>query len=341
MRRQLYFVAFILMLILGVYASYYYSNYKVQNLPVRATFPEMPDTRLLDELDRKPTKGANLVYAPLSPDYTGSPFRPDIPGNEMPDTTFTNNNLVIRTGQYSDSTMGYIRRMEAKNFEDNYQHTTGFTKNSPFIFTHYRLEQVFRNNFRYYQEYLPFGEARVKAITNIPGEPSPDRYRVYHYHTDTFFRQLVVIKRSAKDHITFAMPTGEDKSLKVLYQRAERLIQENQGDTLGAGDQLVLPLMDFQLRNTYARADSASAREAVQGYTKFTTIMNTQYNVLKKPESERSAAHRMVFNKPFLFYHQHPMRTEGPSFLAWVGNGRLLLDKNRNSERQSSASVSP
>jgi hypothetical protein len=328
------------MLILGVYASYYYSNYKVQNLPVRATFPEMPNTRLIDDLDKKPAKEANLVYAPLSPEYAQSPFLPTISGYKMPDTTFTNNNLVIRTGQYNDSTMGYIRRMEAKNFEDNYQHTTGFTKNSPFIFTHYRLEQVFRNNFRYYQKYLPFGEARVKAVTNIPGKPSPDRYRVYHYRMDTLFRQLVVIKRSAGNYITFAIPKV-NQSLKVLYQSAERLIQEKRGDTLEKNDQLVLPLMDFQLRNTYARRDSSSAGEAVQGYTKFTTIMNTQYNVLKKPGSGQSAAHRMVFNKPFLFYHKHPMITKSPSFLAWIGNGRLLLDKNRNSERRSSAGMSP
>lgn len=329
MRKQLYALTLILMLILGVYAAYYYSNYKVQNIPVRGIIKEMPRTEMIDSINKKPRADTNFVYAPLSPRYQQSPFKLGSKPIEVPNKEFSNANLIIRAGEFNDSTMGYIRREETRKFNNNYPHSTGFRNGDSYIFTHFHLEQVFRNNFKYYRKYLNFGGARVKAITQVPAESSPPIYEVRNYQPDSAFHHLITIKRFDGSRLVFAMPRNYNKSLNFLYNLSENQISQHKGDTITADKELVIPLVDFQLRNTYVMTNSLDNERPIQGFTKLTVIMNTRYNVLDKVNSEARADKRIHFNKPFLLYFQHSM-TENPAFLCWVANPDLLLKKNRN-----------
>ncbi len=331
MKKQLYFFALILMVMLGFYAAYYYSNYKVQNLPIRGEVSEIPKTNLVRTLKKQPEPDSNILYTALSPRQLTSPFRIGSKKKRLTDTALSNSNVVFRSGTYQDSTSGYIKLSENQNFLDNYQHNTGFTKGNPFIFLHLHIKQIFKKNFRYYHQYLPFKNAKVKALTYLPAKPSAKAYNVRYYPKANAYKYLVSLNRTDSSRLVFGIPKKQsDLSLRKLYYRAEEQIRNDKGQSLSADHQLVIPMMDFQITNSYIQNLGNKAKSKALGYTKLTLIMNTQYNVLDKEEMNDNVSNKLIFNKPFIFYCQKSsLKEHKPLLLSWVVNPHLLLAKNR------------
>lgn len=331
MKKQLYFFTLILMVMLGFYAAYYYSNYKVQNLPIRGEVSEIPKTQHVRTLKKPPNPDTNILYTALSPRRLASPFYIESGKKPLTDTSFANSNIVFRSGIYQDSTSGYIKLSENKHFLDNYQHNTGFRNGTPFIFLHLHIKQIFKKNFRYYGRYLPFKNARVKALTYLPEEPSAKAYNVRFYPKAKAYKYLVSLNRADSSRLVFGIPKKQSAlSMKKLYQRAEDQIKERKGQSLSADYQLVLPMMDFQITNSYVTDLDNKAKSKALGYTKFTLIMNTQYNVLDKGERNKEISNQIIFNKPFIFYYQQSnFNQDKPLLLSWIANSKLLLAKNR------------
>lgn len=335
MRKQLYIVTLILMVMFGVYAAYYYSNYKVQNFPVRGVVSEMPRTLFIQNLHKLASADTNLLYSGLSPKVPNNPLNLLFTAQTFQDTAIGLPNLVFRSGVFGDSTMGYIRRAENMNFQDNYQHSTGFSSKSPFIFTHVHLKQIFRKNFRYYQEYLPFNGERVKALTHMPERATPRFYKVRLYPGAKVFKYLVSIHRSDSSKLVLGMPygSGDKMAIDSLYKAAEKQISQAKGRMPEDNEKVVFPMLDFQITDTYAE-NAQTQKKAVQGYTKFTLITNTQYNVLQKPGGNIDTAQELVFDQPFLFYYQDKAQVqEVPVLLAWMAHPSLLLKKSRQGDK--------
>lgn len=331
MKKQLYFFTLILMVMLGFYAVYYYSNYRVQNLPIRGAVSEIPKTKLVRTLKKLPKPDSNILYTALSPRRPTSPFYIESGKKSLADTSFANSNIVFRSGIYKDSTYGYIKLSENQNFLDNYQHNTGFKKGNPFIFLHVHIKQIFKENFRYYHQYLPFKDAVVKALTYLPKKPSAEAYNVRFYPEANGYKYLVSLNRKDSSRLVFGIPKKQSAlSLRKLYHRAEVQIKDHKGQALSADYQLVLPMMDFQITNSYITELRNKAKSKALGYTKMTVIMNTQYNVLNREEMNKNPPNKLIFNKPFIFYYQQSsFKQAKPLLLSWVANPHLLLAKNR------------
>ena len=333
MRKQLYLVTLILMVMLGVYAAYYYSNYKVQNLPVRATVSGMTNTVLLDYLDQKTCEDTNMLYTALRPGTSASSQAFSNGRNTPKDTAFANLNLVYRSGTFNDSTLGYIRRAESRHFKDNYNHNPGFNDGETYVFSHIHVKQIFQKNFRYHRSYLPFKNARVKALTYLPGRPSPGAYHVRFYPDAEAFRHLAVIHRKDSSRLVFGLPKRSGNALVGnLFEAAEKTILNNKGVKPTKDDAFTIPMLDFQLKHHYRQPPSEKGGVSTAGYTQLTLITNTQYNVLQRDRAQPQKGRKILFDEPFLFYYQpEGSHREKPVLLGWFAQPSLLLRQGKRS----------
>lgn len=162
-------------------------------------------------------------------------------------------------------------------------------------------------------------------------KPSARAYNVRFYPNADLYKNLVSLNRKDSSRLVFGIPKRQSKvSLRNLYRKAEAQIRSGKGHSFSDDDQLVLPMMDFQITNSYAaRLENKDPSKAL-GYTKLTLIMNTQYNVLEKTKTDKNISNKMIFNKPFVFYfHKVSSKKDKPLLLSWIANPSLLLEKSR------------
>ena len=338
MKKQLYLLAVILMFFLGFYSVYYYSNYRVKNFPVRASFEKLDSTRLVSEPFGDTLSHQNLLYSPalnkafrlLQDSLSGEvkdTFNGSMDSVKLNNGSIPNENLVIHTGKYTDSTLAKIKGLENKWFQNNFTFDPGVRKGEFLAFAHCYMKVIFKNNFRHFSPGLIFKGQKVKALEYLPSRKSSGSYELTVFK-DTGGTRILEID-TKKGQLVYAFPSSK-KSLYKAYSDVHRIIGNNKGRQTNNVEQLVIPALDFQLTGQLNYMENRMATihdKEVNAFQRMTLSLNAEFNALQ-PRGAKVIKSKIRFNKPFLLYFK---REEAgfPYILAWIGNPEVLLSKAR------------
>lgn len=332
MKKQVYVLASILMVLFAFYSVYYYSNYRVRNLPIIASVSEYENSQIVRNPSKDSLSNQNLLYSPCldlatnkvsSNDLNLTIDTPNANKQWVPKSEVPNKHCIFTKGRFTDTTEKAIQNLQTKWFNDDFKVTFDLKKDQPFIFSHFYHLVIFKNQLRHYNPGLVFGSDTVKAVHGFGSKEEQSYQTIKRYRSTK--KPIITIQSENFGKLVLAKPEIQ-KSLYSAYRSINQTIQKNKGALLKPNDHLIIPLLDFHLTQqipSLAKKDQTSFK----GIQKISLTMNAEFSVLNRPQ-ERKTPDEIIFDEPFLVYYQKE-EAQPPNLLAWISKPELLLTNGR------------
>lgn len=328
MRKQITLLLIIVIVFLAFYSVYYYSNYRVQHVPVIQHVEELDSTRIVHVLEQGPLSH-NLLFTPgLSRAFQG--FRDTVPYEvngigalSLTDQRFLDSPsrfLVETAGKVSSNTLSHINKLENRRLNNQFEFYPGWKNGEWFVFSHYFYPVLFKNTFQLSANPLKFKGKEVQALISTQ-KARGNQFRIYRKPDDHLALEY---QDQENGKLVIAMPSPRSH-LKNTYEAIHQWLSEAEGQPLKADQGILLPMMDFYLTQhkkskLQAPKDSSSIINACQ---RISFSINAEYSFLTANPSPAS----LKFNRPFLVYHIPP-DADKPVFMMWVANSEVLMPVN-------------
>ena len=333
MKKQLYLLAIVLMFFLGFYSVYYYANYRVKNIPIRSDVNALDSTHFTHSFKADSHMQGNVLYSPAlalawqqfqkqkRDTVKSSLFNNHIPGIN-PDSV-PNANLVTFAGEFTDTTTTHIKKLESRYFQNNFSFTPQIQEGQSLLYGHFYLKHIFKH----FKPGLNFKGKPVKAIEHVPSYKDRRNYNLAFYQGSAIKKALVVTTK-AGNKLIYATPDNKQLPLYQAFESVENALNKNNRDTLLNTDQLVIPVIDFQLTKRLPNLPH-KGNEPITALQKVTFTTNAEFNVLKFGEAQNKIKRNLWFDEPFVVYYLRK-GASGPYFLAWIRTPELLLNNDRS-----------
>lgn len=337
MKKQVYILATILLVFFAFYSVYYYSNYRIRNLPVISRVEKLNKSRMVRQPKTSALKDTNLLYGPCFQEASlakfprfknsfgkkANPWLPKDSGWLEVGASPPNVHCICKQGVFNDTTPQALQLLQNKWFHDDFQVLTSLPDGTPYLFSHFYHKVIFKNQFRVHRNGIEFQNDTVKAI-NCYGDMAKGRQTVYVYRAGE--RPIITIESENGGRMVYAIPK-RPSTLKESYETITKVIKNQEGRILSDTSELVIPIMDFHLSERLPGLINGREQK-VTGIRRISLSMNAEFSALNKPEGSSKAT--ITFDEPYLFFYNRKS-DQRPYLLTWITDPELLLSEGRKS----------